>query len=116
MTAATSVKAHPFILDDALASRPPFLDRQRFEQVSAVARRAERFLFSADASALIGRFVADCPDLILQHRQFARPPYSEMYIELQRPFIDQLARGYYRDPVTDLLVPTPSGEDRKSVV
>src|SRR5262245_5108584 len=107
------LKAHPFIIDEALATRPDFIDRPRFETIAAIGKRAERFLFSPSASALIGSFVRDCPDLILQHRQFAKPPFAEMYIEFQKPFVDKLPRGgYNRDHATGLLVPSAVGDER----
>lgn len=82
------LKAHPFIIDEALASRPDWLynDRKRYEEIVAASKRSERFLFSNAASGLLGRFITECGDLVLQHRQFAIPPYGEMYFEVQKPF------------------------------
>src|SRR5262245_9063408 len=108
---ADKVKVHPFIIDDVLQQRPKWLDRPRYEKLVGTAARAERFLFSNAASALIGRFVVDCGDLIMQHRQFAIPPFDEMYFEFQKPFFDQLPRMMV-DPVTGDVKEAPLGDSR----
>lgn len=105
------LKAYPFIIDDVLTSRPAFVDRARFEQITTIGKRAERFLFSPAASGLIGRFCVDCGDLIMGHRQFARPPYSEMYIEFQQPFLDALPKTV-TDPVTGETRTAAVGDER----
>lgn len=105
------LKAHPFIIDEALAPRPVWLDRPRYERLVGAAARAERFLFSPAASGLIGRFCVDCGDLIMQHRQFAIPPYDEMYFEFQKPFFDALPRTM-TDPESGRVVAAPVSDTR----
>lgn len=44
--------------------------------------RARRYLFDSAASAFLGRFIRDCGDLILKNREFAIPPYTTTYVEM----------------------------------
>lgn len=44
--------------------------------------RARRFIFDDDAARIMGRFIRECPDLLLNNRQFAIPPYQTTYIQI----------------------------------
>ena len=48
-------------------------------------RAARRFVFDRDASRLIGRVIAEAPDLIAEHQEFAIPPFPKTWIEVAIP-------------------------------
>ena len=52
------------------------------KQVRAVAPRARQFVFDEGASKLVGEFIRDCPDILVDQMQFARQPYDVTYIEV----------------------------------
>lgn len=52
------------------------------KQVQALAPRARQFLFDEAASKLVGEFIRDCPDILVDQMQFARQPYDITYIEV----------------------------------
>jgi hypothetical protein len=58
--------------------------------VLAASRQAKRIMFDADSCRLLGKFIAQCTDLIVAHRQFAMPPYDVMYMEID-------AQAFYDD-------------------
>jgi hypothetical protein len=51
-------------------------------QVQALAPRARQFVFDEGASRLVGEFIRDCPDILVDQMQFARQPYDTTYIEV----------------------------------
>lgn len=51
-------------------------------QVQALAPRARQFIFDEGASRLVGEFIRDCPDILVDQMQFARQPYDITYIEV----------------------------------
>jgi hypothetical protein len=69
------------IIDDALRHRDPRLSHKQQEYLLDVRRRAQAFVFTAEASRLVGRFANQCRDLVLRHRQFALPPFPETHVE-----------------------------------
>jgi hypothetical protein len=69
------------IVDNALRHRDPRLGRRQQERLLAIRRRAQVFVFTAEASRLVGRFANQCGDLVLRHRQFALAPFPETYVE-----------------------------------
>jgi hypothetical protein len=52
------------------------------KQVQALAPRARQFVFDEGASRLVGEFIRDCPDILVDQMQFARQPYDITYIEI----------------------------------
>ena len=60
------------------------------KQVRAIAPRARQFIFDEGASKLVGEFIRDCPDILVDQMQFARQPYDVTYIEVD---IDALYRA-----------------------
>lgn len=76
------------VLDEVINQPIKWMSRAAREEFIATARRAERFVFSDEASGLLGRFALECGDLVLHHRQFAIPPYDTMYVEFGKPFFD----------------------------
>jgi len=52
------------------------------KQVQALAPRARQFVFDEGASKLVGEFIRDCPDILVDQMQFARQPYDITYIEV----------------------------------
>lgn len=52
------------------------------KQVQALAPRARQFVFDGGASKLVGEFIRDCPDILVDQMQFARQPYDITYIEV----------------------------------
>lgn len=88
---ALKLEKQTMIIDDVFAGcglGTKWMDRQDFQRLAATALRADRFVFSRSASRLIGQFCMECSDLIVQHRQFAIPPFDNMYIELKEPFFE----------------------------
>ena len=69
------------IIDNALRHRDPRLSRKQQERLLDARRRAQAFVFTAEASRLVGRFANQCGDLILRHRQFALAPFPDAYVE-----------------------------------
>lgn len=51
--------------------------------VKAIAPRARQFIFDKEASEALGRFIRDCPDVLVDQMQFARQPYDITYIEVE---------------------------------
>ena len=51
-------------------------------QVRALAPRARAFIFDEAASRMVGTFIRDCPDILVDQMQFARQPYDVTYIEV----------------------------------
>jgi hypothetical protein len=70
------------IIDDALIHSRKNLTRRQWERIASAHRRAESFVFGKSASALAGRFAAECGELILRHRQFAIAPFPDTYVEV----------------------------------
>ena len=89
------------IIDNAIArghghTYHKHLSRAQWERMVNARRRAESFVFSTAACALMGRFANECGDLILRHRQFAVPPFSDTYIELDiNAFIQQFPKNHF---------------------
>lgn len=70
------------VIDDALAKTWKFyFPKKDLNRVLTLQATAPRFVFTQSASRLAGQFAHDCPDLVLNNRQFAVPPYPQMYIE-----------------------------------
>ena len=70
------------LLDEYLAGKPDPRTAARFDElVRREGRRAERFVFSPDASALAGQLAHGAFDLIWENRQFAIPPFDPCYLE-----------------------------------
>jgi hypothetical protein len=57
------------------------ISRRVRERIERAKYRANSYVFSSAASELVGRFVKDCGELVINHRQFAIPPYPTTYIE-----------------------------------
>lgn len=58
------------------------LDPRHCKAVKELAPRARQFVFDEEASRHIGRFIRDCPDILIDQMQFARQPYDVTYIEV----------------------------------
>lgn len=67
-----------------------FLPRSHANRIAEATNRAERFLFTEDASRLVGQFCRECSNLILDNRQFAIPPFNDTYVEYDPLFIRQV--------------------------
>lgn len=70
-------------IDEALdnnASWTPDFPHKKY--VRELTQRARRFVFDDEASRYLGRFMASCGDIILNNRQFARPPFEVTYVEI----------------------------------
>lgn len=63
---------------------------QQTKRAKALAPQARQFLFDEEASRMLGHFIATCPDIMVDHMQFARQPYEVTYIEL---FIQEIYMG-----------------------
>lgn len=55
---------------------------QQGRRVQSLAPRARQFIFDEAASKMLGHFITDCPDVLVDQMQFARQPYDVTYIEL----------------------------------
>lgn len=70
------------IIEDVLSSgRPPYVSRLEWNRINEARYRSRKFVFSPPASRLVGTFARDAGDLVIAHRQFARPPYADTYVE-----------------------------------
>ena len=58
------------------------IKNERGRHVQALAPRARQFVFDEAASELLGRFITECPDVLVDQMQFALQPYDVTYIEL----------------------------------
>jgi hypothetical protein len=73
------------------------------KRVQALAPKARQFVFDEQASFFLGQFIRDCPDVLINHMQFAVQPYETTYIEID---LQAVYRGtgtahtgqYYPDP------------------
>jgi hypothetical protein len=82
------------IPDDFFVHPATIYPRPMRERLYAAWRNAQRFNFSAQASAVAGRLAFEAPELVINHRQFAIPPYRTTYIEFDaRAFFDAGARA-----------------------
>lgn len=75
------------LLDDVKDLPPskwisPILQPAIARTVQSLAPRARQFVFDEEASVFVGRFIADCPDVLVDQMQFALQPYETTYIEL----------------------------------
>lgn len=71
-------KPHLHVIDTIDDPGAPKSIRRRIDELRPFARR---FIFDAEASRHVGRFIRDCGDLLIENRQFAIPPYQTTYIE-----------------------------------
>ena len=55
------------------------------KRVKSLAPRARQFIFDEQASHALGRFIRECPDILVDQMEFARQPYEVTYIELVLP-------------------------------
>ena len=80
------------IVDDCINDRmwKIVFPRTFRERVSAAWRRAHRFNFSPEASRLAGTLAIDAGELVINHRQFALPPFPCTYVEFD-------SREFFRD-------------------
>jgi len=76
------------IFDDAIASKyaKTTLSPALARKLSSIRYTLKRYVFDGEASAKAGRFATECADLVCEHAEFAIPPFSNTYIE-----IDQVA-------------------------
>lgn len=56
---------------------------QQCKLVKTIAPQARQFIFDKGASEVIGHFIRDCPDILVDQMQFARQPYDTTYIEVE---------------------------------
>lgn len=77
-------------IDMALRLNQHHMQRRVVEHLTVCRQHAHKFLFDADASALLGRFSKECADLVILHRQFAMPPYDICYVEVDENFLKAL--------------------------
>lgn len=59
------------------------------KHVQALAPRARQFVFDEGASKLVGEFIRDCPDVLVDQMQFARQPYDITYVEVDADVLKQ---------------------------
>lgn len=52
------------------------------KRVKSLAPQARQFIFDTEASRTVGRFIRECPDILIDQMEFARQPYEVTYIEL----------------------------------
>lgn len=64
-------------------------------------RQARRFVFDEEASAWIGEFYRQCPDLVLSNLDFAIPPYETTYLELNITAANRGAEAAMKSPYPD---------------
>lgn len=60
----------------------PILQPSVSRRIQSLAPRARQFVFDEAASVFLGRFISDCPDVLVDQMQFALQPYETTYIEL----------------------------------
>lgn len=68
-------------------------DRKSGELIKRLAMQARQFIFDEAASVTVGRFIRECPDLLVEQMEFAIPPFDACYIELD---INAVQRGIGR--------------------
>lgn len=83
---------HPCVIDQAL--RDSYRTLWDWRPVAQLLPKARRFLLNDEASHRLGEVIRDTEDLILEHHQFALPPYPVTYIEFN---IDTMQRALGRE-------------------
>jgi len=74
------------LLDQYVAGkRTPGLREDVHAEIHRLRYKARSFVFTPEASAVLGKFAYECPDIILDHRQFARAPYETTYLQIDGP-------------------------------
>jgi hypothetical protein len=68
--------------DEFFSHHVPRFPRQHRDRIVAAWRRAQRFQFSPAASTVAGRLRYEAPALVIEHREFAIPPFKTMYVEV----------------------------------
>lgn len=93
------------IMDQALSKPcPSYLKPDIHRRLLYLRNQASRFVFSANASSIAGKFALDAGDLVLKHRQFAIPPFEKTYIEID-------ARRWYES--TNRVTGPPNTQDTR---
>jgi hypothetical protein len=73
--------------------------------VKSLSFKARSFIFDDEASAILGAFIRDCPDIIADQIDFAVYPYETTYIELNLRRVHQVMGKptsiHYDDPDAD---------------
>lgn len=75
------------LLDDVKDLSPKvwtssIMERQQVRRIQSLAPRARQFVFDEQASEYLGKFIAECPDILVDQMEFARQPFEVTYIEL----------------------------------
>lgn len=60
------------------------------KRVQSLIPRARQFIFDEQASEMLGKFMVDCTDILVEQAEFARQPYEVTYIEVD---LEALHRG-----------------------
>lgn len=68
-------------------------DKSLVDQFVSDARNAHHFILGDEASLAVGKWIAGCEDILLDQRQFAKPPFPKIYVEIS---ISELHRGIGR--------------------
>jgi len=92
------------IIDVALANASKYsqwVHPKVLKRVTAAAYQAKRLKIDAESSALLGRFMDQCLDLIIDNRQFAMPLYDVMYVEFdtQAMYSENGLTGFATGPI-----------------
>lgn len=69
------------------------------KRVQSIAHKARQFVFDTAASEFLGRFIRDCPDVLIDQMQFALQPYDTTYIEVD---LQAVFRGTGAPSTSDL--------------
>jgi hypothetical protein len=75
------------LLDD-VKDLPPkvwtssIMEKHQGKRVQSLAPKARQFIFDEQASEYLGRFISECPDILIDQMEFARQPFDVTYIEL----------------------------------
>jgi hypothetical protein len=78
------------------------------KHLQIISPRTRQFIFDEEASRKLGVFIRDCPDILIDQLEFARPPYDPFYAEIDifaahqalgKPTTQQLEK--YRDTPSD---------------
>lgn len=72
----------PTILDDVCSRSTDMVKPDEFRRIVASRYSVKRCVFSPKASLLLGELAFESPDIIVDNRQFAIPPFDNMYVEL----------------------------------
>lgn len=98
---------YQFLIDKGPGDRFEMMKPEIKRFFSEARPNAHRYLFQSDACAKVGELLRDGFDLIVKHNEFARPPYDNIYIEMEdqrRLFGIWKGREAYVDETSDTRV------------